>query len=56
MSDKITKSPQIRFAGFTDAWEQRRLNEYLTTSKVKNKDERFGKRRCVISFWRFWNS
>lgn len=43
MSDKITKSPQIRFAGFTDAWEQRRLNEYLTTSKVKNKDERFGK-------------
>ncbi len=35
--------PEIRFAGFTDAWEQRRLNEYLTTSKVKNKDERFGK-------------
>ncbi len=25
MSDKITKSPQIRFAGFTDAWEQRKL-------------------------------
>lgn len=35
--------PEIRFARFTDAWEQRRLNEYLTTSKVKNKDERFGK-------------
>lgn len=35
--------PEIRFAGFTDAWEQRRLNEYLTTSKVKNRDERFGK-------------
>lgn len=27
MSDKITKTPQIRFAGFTDAWEQRRLAE-----------------------------
>lgn len=25
MADKITKSPQIRFAGFADAWEQRRL-------------------------------
>lgn len=27
MSDKITKSPQIRFAGFTDAWEQRKLGD-----------------------------
>jgi len=29
MSDKITKSPQIRFAGFTDAWEQRRLGDLI---------------------------
>lgn len=29
MSDKITESPQIRFAGFTDAWEQRKLGEML---------------------------
>lgn len=43
MSDKIIQSPQIRFVGFTNAWEQRQLNEYLTTSKVKNRDERFGK-------------
>jgi type I restriction enzyme, S subunit len=35
--------PEVRFAGFIDPWEQRRLNEYLTTSKVKNRDERFGK-------------
>lgn len=28
MSDKITKSPQIRFAGFTEAWEQRRLGDH----------------------------
>ncbi|HFF3741987.1 restriction endonuclease subunit S [Bacillus cereus] len=27
MSDKITKSPQIRFAGFTDAWEQVKLKD-----------------------------
>lgn len=29
MSDKITKSPKIRFKGFTDAWEQRKLGEML---------------------------
>lgn len=29
MSDKITKSPQIRFAGFTDAWEQCKLGDYI---------------------------
>lgn len=39
--------PEIRFAGFTDAWEQRQLKEYLTTSKVKNKDERFGKEEVL---------
>ncbi|MGO4107895.1 restriction endonuclease subunit S [Paenibacillus sp. YAF4_2] len=27
MSDNITKPPQIRFAGFTDAWEQRPFKE-----------------------------
>jgi type I restriction enzyme, S subunit len=31
MSDKITKSPQIRFAGFTDAWEQRELGKVVDT-------------------------
>lgn len=42
MSDKITKSPQIRFAGFTDAWEQRKINELgkvfigLVTTMTKN--------------------
>ncbi|WCK55118.1 restriction endonuclease subunit S [Aneurinibacillus sp. Ricciae_BoGa-3] len=29
MSDKTIKSPQIRFAEFTDAWEQRKLIEML---------------------------
>ncbi|WP_126268976.1 restriction endonuclease subunit S [Bacillus pumilus] len=28
MSDKIIKLPQIRFAGYTDAWEQRRLGDH----------------------------
>ncbi|MCI4058990.1 restriction endonuclease subunit S [Bacillus cereus] len=30
MNDKITKSPQIRFAGFTDAWEQVKLKDCFT--------------------------
>ncbi len=35
--------PQVRFKGFTDAWEQRELNYYLSVSKAKNKDERYSK-------------
>ncbi|WP_068792619.1 restriction endonuclease subunit S [Brevibacillus laterosporus] len=38
MSDKIIKSPPIRFAGFTDAWEQRKLGEVLIKNSQKNKD------------------
>lgn len=38
MSDKITNSPQIRFAGFMDAWEQRKLGEVLIKNSQKNKD------------------
>ena len=37
------KAPSIRFKGFTDDWEQRKLNEYLEVSRAKNKDEVFGK-------------
>ena len=36
-------TPNIRFKGFTDDWEQRKLNEYLQVSKVKNKDAVFSK-------------
>ena len=35
--------PEIRFSGFSDAWEQRKLEEYLGVSKEKNRDESFGK-------------
>ena len=35
--------PEIRFEGFTDPWEQRKLNEYLETSREKNESCRFGK-------------
>lgn len=33
MSDKITKLPQIRFVGFIDVWEQRKLGDLAVFSK-----------------------
>ncbi len=35
--------PQIRFSGFTEDWEQRKLEDYLEVSNEKNRDELFGK-------------
>ena len=35
--------PEIRFEGFTDPWEQRKLNEYIETSREKNESCHFGK-------------
>lgn len=32
------KIPEIRFAGFTDDWEQRKLSDYLGVSMLKNRD------------------
>lgn len=40
---KGEKNPEIRFPGFTDDWEQRKLIDYLEVSKEKNKNEVFGK-------------
>ena len=39
----MSNIPKIRFPGFTDDWEQRKLNEYLVVSKEKNKNEVYGK-------------
>ena len=38
-----TLVPQIRFAGFTDPWEQRKLEDYVVVSTAKNVDGRFNK-------------
>lgn len=41
MGDKITKSPSIRFAGFTDALEQRKFNEvfiYLKNNSLSRSE------------------
>ena len=42
MSEK-KNTPSIRFAGFTDAWEQRKLSEYLDVSNEKNTEDVFTK-------------
>ncbi|MHA6488622.1 restriction endonuclease subunit S [Bacillus cabrialesii] len=46
MSDKITKSPQIRFAKFTDAWEQRKLGDEFSKVNERN-DGSFGKEHWI---------
>ena len=33
MSEKATKTPQIRFDGYTDAWEQRKFGEVVTIER-----------------------
>ena len=35
--------PEIRFKGYTDEWEQRKLEDYLEVSSEKNRDELLGK-------------
>ena len=35
------KKPRIRFKGFTDAWEQRKLSYYMETSNEKNIDNKY---------------
>ncbi|MBR0579435.1 restriction endonuclease subunit S [Bacillus altitudinis] len=39
MSDKIKKSPQIRFVGFNDTWEQRKAEEIFKTVSDKGHTE-----------------
>ena len=42
------KKPQIRFKGFTDDWEQRKLNNYLIVSDEKNSENLY-KKEDVLS-------
>ena len=44
----MDKVPDVRFAGFTDPWEQRKLNEFLEVSGNKNLDNAYG-REDVLS-------
>ena len=46
MEDKIRKSPNIRFVGFTDDWEQRKLGEEFYKVNERN-DGSFGKEHWI---------
>ncbi|EME8104942.1 restriction endonuclease subunit S [Enterococcus faecium] len=39
--------PEIRFAGFTEDWEQRKLGDVLTVSKEKNKSNSYSKEQIL---------
>lgn len=39
---KKSDAPAIRFKGFSDAWEQRKLEDYLTVSVEKNTGNIYG--------------
>ncbi len=43
MEKKQSKKPLIRFPGFKDAWEHKRLNELLGEAKKRNEDLKYGK-------------
>lgn len=36
--------PELRFPGFTDAWEQRKLNAFLSVSNLKNIENKYNKK------------
>lgn len=50
MTNKHKKEPVIRFDGFTDAWEQRKLGELMSFSNgINAPKENYGKGRHMIS-------
>ncbi|MGT2897058.1 restriction endonuclease subunit S [Streptococcus macedonicus] len=52
MSEKATKTPQIRFDGYTDAWEQRELGEIA--ARVQGNDGRMDLPTLTISAANGW--
>lgn len=50
MSDKKRKVPKLRFPGFTDAWEQRKVGDFLTESRVKGSNGKVSK-KLTVKLW-----
>lgn len=42
--------PEIRFPGFTDAWEQRKVGEFLTESRISGSNGRDAK-KLTVKLW-----
>ena len=51
MSSKTQKNPSIRFKGFTDAWEQRKVGEFLTESRLPGTNGSIAK-KLTVKLWR----
>ena len=43
MSKEKRRVPKLRFPGFTEDWEQRKLNEFLSVSNFKNTENKYNK-------------
>ena len=44
MSKEKWRVPKLRFPGFTEDWEQRKLNEFLSVSNLKNTENKYNKK------------
>ena len=51
MNKNKEKVPKIRFPGFTEPWEQRKVGEFLTESKIKGSDGSKAK-KLTVKLWR----
>ncbi|MDN6220982.1 MAG: restriction endonuclease subunit S, partial [Lactococcus lactis] len=45
------KVPELRFAGFADDWEQRKVGNFLSESKIKGSDGSVSK-KLTVKLWR----
>lgn len=52
MKEKKTEQPKVRFKGFTDAWEQRKLGD--VSKRVRGNDGRMGLPTLTISAGKGW--
>ena len=43
MSKEKRRVPKLRFPGFTEDWEQRKLNEFLIVSNIQNTENKYDK-------------
>ena len=44
MNKEKRRVPKLRFPGFTEDWEQRKLNEFLSVSNLKNTENEYNKK------------
>ena len=44
MSKEKRRVPKLRFPGFTEDWEQCKLNEFLSVSNLKNTEDKYNKK------------